>query len=114
MYEGTNTYTDAPLLGVRPDGTPVELPPISVRREGERARFLPDGTGVIYMQGPGNKQDFWRLDLKTMERRALTQFNNPALMRTFDVTPDGRQIVFDRSREVSDIVSIDLPRKRNE
>ena len=29
-------------------------------------------------------------------------------MRTFDVTPDGKQIVFDRAKENSDIVLIDL------
>ena len=29
-------------------------------------------------------------------------------MRTFDVTPDGKQIVFDRLRDNSDIVLIDL------
>jgi len=31
-------------------------------------------------------------------------------MRTFDITPDGKQIVFDRVRENSDIVLIDLSR----
>ena len=31
-------------------------------------------------------------------------------MRTFDITPDGKQIVFDRLRENSDIVLIDLPK----
>lgn len=92
VYEGTNTYTDTPLLGVRSDGTRVELPRISVRREGECTRFLPDGTGLIYMQGPSGKQDFWLLDLKTMNRRVLTQSSNPALMRTFDVTPDGNRL----------------------
>ena len=30
--------------------------------------------------------------------------------RNFDVTPDGKEIVFDRSRENSDIVLIDLPK----
>jgi hypothetical protein len=29
-------------------------------------------------------------------------------LRTFDITPDGKRIVFDRSREDSDIVLIDL------
>jgi len=29
-------------------------------------------------------------------------------MRTFDVSPDGKQIVFDRLRDNSDIVLIDL------
>jgi hypothetical protein len=31
-------------------------------------------------------------------------------MRTFDVTPDSKEIVFDRLRDNSDIVLIDLPR----
>jgi hypothetical protein len=31
-------------------------------------------------------------------------------MQTFDITPDGKQIVFDRSRETSNIVLIDLPK----
>jgi hypothetical protein len=33
------------------------------------------------------------------------------LTRAFDITPDGKQIVFDRLRENSDIVLIDLPLK---
>ena len=32
------------------------------------------------------------------------------LMRTFDVTPDGKRIVFDRLSDDSDIVLIELPR----
>ena len=37
---------------------------------------------------------------------------NPGAMQTFDITPDGKQIVFDRLRENSDIVLIDLPAKK--
>jgi hypothetical protein len=33
-------------------------------------------------------------------------------MRTFDVTPDGKRIVFDREKENSDIVLIDLLGKK--
>jgi hypothetical protein len=32
-------------------------------------------------------------------------------MRTFDITSDGKQIVFDRMRENSDVVLIDLPKE---
>ena len=52
--------------------------------------------------------DFWLLDLTTKKTRPLTSLDNPAAMRTFDITPDGKQIVFDRLRENSDIVLIDL------
>ena len=48
----------------------------------------------------------WRPD----RSRQLTRFDHSAAMWGFDVSPDGKQIVFDRSRNASDIVLIDLPR----
>ena len=111
VYCGANVFTNVPLAGVRPDGTSVELPAINVLREGERARFLPDGSALIYMQNVTPAQDFWMLDLATMKSRPLTHLNNSAAMRTFDISSDGKQIVFDRQKENSDIVLIDLPGK---
>jgi len=113
VYCGANVFTLAPLLAMRPDGTPVKLPEIDVGREGERARFLPDGTGLVYMIGSTlEEQDFWLLDLRTMRSRRLTKLSNPARMRTFDITPDGSRIVFDRLQESSGIVLIDLAPKQ--
>jgi hypothetical protein len=60
------------------------------------------------MQGDGPSQDFWLLDLKTRQSRLLTRLANGGNMRTFDVTGDGKLIVFDRLRDNSDIVVIDL------
>jgi serine/threonine protein kinase/Tol biopolymer transport system component len=109
VYGGTQVFTLMPLLAMHPNGTPVKLPEINLQREGERARFLPDGTGLVYMLGSTTAgQDFWLLDLSTMRSRRLTRLSNPAAMRTFDITPDGSRIVFDRSREHSDILLIDL------
>jgi len=108
VYEGLQSGPRAPLLGVRPDGEPVDLPDIKMIRNGERARFLPDGSGVVYMQSLRPSQDFWLLDLATMKSRRLTKLDPHATMRTFDVTPDGSRIVFDRIRENSDIVLIEL------
>ena len=105
-FAGPNVSAFTPLLAVRPDGSPVRLPPIRLRRDGERIRFAPDGS-LIYMQGELRAQDFWRLDLTTMSTRQLTRFRQRDTMRTFDVTPDGKQIVFDRLRDNSDIVLID-------
>jgi Tol biopolymer transport system component len=111
VYAGTNVRTFAPLLAAHPDGTGVALPQINVRRSGERVRFFPDGKSLIYMQGLLASQDFWLLDLASMKSRPLTRLQNRATMRTFDITSDGKEIVFDRLRENSHVVMIDLPKE---
>ncbi|MGC1645285.1 MAG: protein kinase [Candidatus Sulfotelmatobacter sp.] len=113
VYGGTQVFTLMPLLAIHPDGTPAKLPEINLQREGERVRFLPDGTGLVYMLGSTTSgQDFWLLDLGTMRSRRLTRLSNPAAMRTFDITSDGSRIVFDRLRENSYILLIDLAMKQ--
>jgi len=110
VYAGAQVGAEAPILAVRVDGTPVDLPETKVLFEqgGARARFLPDGSGLVYMKGLARLQDFYLLDLATMQSRRLTQLEDPAEMRTFDVTPDGSEIVFDRLKRNSDLVLIEL------
>jgi hypothetical protein len=107
VYTGRNVSSMAPLLGVRPDGTKVDLPPIQVLRDGQRVRFLPNGTGLVYMQGEQVSQDFWLLNLTTKQMRQLTHLTHKAAMRSFDVSPDGKHIIFDRVRDNSDVVLIE-------
>ncbi len=108
VYAGRSVVGQVAIRGVRPDsGASVELPPVLVRPGGYR--FLPNGSGLVYLpriQG----QDFWRLDFATKESRQLTRLGNQGALRTFDITPDGKYIVFDRSRQNSNVVLIDLPK----
>jgi hypothetical protein len=70
-------------------------------------RFLPNGTGLVYVPRaqPG---DFWLFDFATKKNRALTHLGDHGRLQTFDITPDGKEIVFDRVRDNSNIVIIDL------
>jgi Tol biopolymer transport system component len=111
-YVGPDAGGNAPLRVITAEGDPIDLPAIQVRRGGERLRFLPGGEGLLYMVGGFGAQDFWLLDLTTKQSRRLTQLTNPNTMRTFDVTPDGKQIVFDRLPQNADIMLIDLPPRR--
>jgi Tol biopolymer transport system component len=114
VYAGPEMAGYLPLLAVKPDGTSVKLPPIHVRFMGERFRFVPNENALVYMQGVRRAQDFWLLDLGTMKSRQVTRLKDAGAMRTFDITPDGHSIIFDRTRENSDIVLIDLPQERRQ
>ena len=83
VYSGENVGFFAPLRAVHPDGTPVKLPSIEVLREGVRARFLTNGTGIVYMQGEPSAQNLWLLDLATMKTRELTRLNNAGRISQF-------------------------------
>jgi len=109
VYGGAAVAINATLRAIRPDGSPVRFPSIRVDGFGAQSgRFLPNGKGMIYRTGP----DFWLLDLSTLVTRQLTRFSKPSLIKTFDITPDGKQIVFDRLHRNSDIYLIDLPPKQ--
>jgi len=112
VYTGPVVAGTGPLLMIRPDGTPVDAPGIGVRVNTEHYRFVPGRLELVYLTAisVGVPENFWILDLATKKTRQLANFDG-RLTRTFDITPDGKQIVFDRLRENSDIVLIDLPKK---
>jgi serine/threonine protein kinase/Tol biopolymer transport system component len=105
VYAGPFARGQASLYAVRPDGTPVDFPPLRVSPGGYR--FLRDGTGVVYLPRP-ESLDFWLLDLASKESRQLTNLGQLGTIRRFDITPDDKHIVFDRVRQNSDVVLIDL------
>ena len=104
-----------PFWAFDPDGGAVELPVVetSLARD---LRFLPDGSGAVFVRGGfGVPRAFWLLDLSARTPRLLTEFPaDPKLgvMRRFDISPDGKRIIFDRLSDNSDIVLIDLPQRQ--
>ncbi len=109
VYTGPVVAAQGPLLMVRPDGALVEAPSINVRVGTEHYRFVPGRGELVYLPTLSQvaTENFWIIDLVTKKTRQLATFDNQ-LTRTFDITPDGTRIVFDRLEEHSDIVLIDL------
>jgi Tol biopolymer transport system component len=107
VYGGPTVGGRVPLLGVRPDGTKVDLPNVTARLGGGY-RFV-SNTKIVYLER-GQSTDFTMLDLTSRTTRPLTHLSDQGALRTFDITPDGKQIVFDRSRANSDIYLIELPK----
>jgi Tol biopolymer transport system component len=107
VYGGTLVAGEIQLLGVRPDGMRVELPDVRARISSSY-RFTPDGR-LVYLPllQPTN---FWMLDIAAKTTRQVTRLTSRGAMRTFDISPGGEDIVFERSTDNSNIVLIDLPK----
>jgi Tol biopolymer transport system component len=116
VYAGRFERGQVTLFGVRPsDRTPVEIRhlveekdvPVRVRPGGYR--FHPDGKLVFVPTT--SSPDFWLLDLATRKSTAIaTLSDSHGRQITFDISRDGRSIVFDRMPENSDIWLIEVPK----
>ena len=102
----SSTY---PIRAVTPEGTPRPLPDLIALRGGDRYRFLPNSKAIVLLLGDILRQDFWLLDLATNQLRRMTQMQQGYSTTGFDISPDGKQIIFDRLQDNSHIVLITLP-----
>ena len=72
---------------------------------------MPGANALIYLkEGDSRHQNFFWMDLASRQERQITDFRPGFEIRDFDVSPDGREILFDRLRDNSDVVLMDLPR----
>jgi Tol biopolymer transport system component len=109
LYSGTPRARSVPLKAVTPTGDPYPLPALSVDRVGDSYRFFRNGTELVVKLGGFRRQNLWLFDVVTGRRRALTALRPGESLHRFDVSPDGKRIVFERVRENSDVVLIELP-----
>ena len=110
MYSGPDVGTTFSVKAVSADGEPRAFPTLTLPRGARRLAFLSEGTLAI-MKGDVSHKDFWSFDLQTGDERQLTRLRRGFVIGDFAISPDGREIVFDRTREESDIVLFDLQKR---
>jgi Tol biopolymer transport system component len=111
VYSGADVGTTFSVKAVSADGAPHDLPKLILSRGARRLAFLAGEDRLVIMKGDISHKEFWAVDLTTGRERQLTDFGRGFTIGDFDISADGREIVFDRAREESDIVLIDLPER---
>lgn len=107
VYSGADVGTTFPLRIVRADGRPQAASNITLSRGARRVAFLPGKNELVILRGEMNHKNFSVIDLASGRERPLTNFGRHFVIGDFDVSADGREIVFDRQQDDSDIVLID-------
>jgi Tol biopolymer transport system component len=110
IYSGADVSTTFPLKAVTADGSPYPLPELVLSRGGRRVAFLGGDDTVVMLKGDVSYKELWVRDLKSGRERQLTALGRGFTIADFDISPDGRELLFDRSRDESDIVLIERPK----
>ena len=111
VYSGADVGTTFSVKAVSADGAPRMLPSLILTRGARRLAFLGGEDALVIMKGDITHKEFWIVDLKTGRERQLTNLGRELAIGDFDVSEDGREIIFDRIREESDIVLFELPER---
>ena len=110
IYSGADVGTTFPLRAAAADGRPYPLPSVSLTRGSRRVAFFRDPLTLVILGGEVRHKNFWLLDLRTGAQRILAELPADFVIRDFDVSAAGSEIVFDRVQEHSDLALIDLAR----
>ena len=95
------------LKAATADGMPAPLP--DIRAIPGAYRFMPDSRALVFLPVL-TAFNFQIVDLTTGKARALTEMQMQGAVATFDITADGKAIVFDRAVQNGDIVLIERAR----
>jgi len=110
VYSGPDIGTTFSVKAVTAEAAPHSVPTLTLTRGARHLTFLPGGRALVFLRGEIQHKNLWVVDLETGAERQLTNLSPDFDIRDFDISPDGREVVFEREQERSDVVLLDLPR----
>jgi Tol biopolymer transport system component len=107
VYTGADVGTTFPLRASGPDGRPYGIASLILTRGSRRVAFARTSGSLVILRGEIGRKNFWLLDPQTGAERQLTDLPSSFAIGDFDISPDGTEIIFDRSQDTSNIALLD-------
>ena len=107
VYSGADIGTTFPLRSAGRDGRPYPLPTVILTRGARHVAFSADGQSLVVLRGDFDHKDFWLIDLRTGAEHMLAKLPAEFVIRDFDISPNGSEIIFDRVQETSELALIE-------
>jgi catechol 2,3-dioxygenase-like lactoylglutathione lyase family enzyme len=107
VYSGPDVGTTFPLRAAAADGRPYPLPTVLLTRGARRVAFFRDPQTLVILRGEIGHKNFGLLDLRTGAQSMLAELPADFVIRDFDISAAGSEIVFDRAQVDSDIALIE-------
>jgi Tol biopolymer transport system component len=107
VYSGADVGTTFPLRAAAADGRPYPLPSVLLTRGARRVAFYRDAQELVILGGEIGHKNFSLLDLRTGTQRILAELPADFVIRDFDLSAAGSEIVFDRVQATSDLALIE-------
>jgi Tol biopolymer transport system component len=111
VYSGPDIGTTFSVKAASAEAAAHPLPALTLTRGARHLAFLPGGRALVFLRGEIQHKNLWLIDLETGAERQLTNFTPDFDIRDFDISPDGREVVFERMQERSDVALLDIPRQ---
>jgi len=108
VFSGPDIGTTFEVKALKADGSPYRRPGLTLTRGARRLAFMPGGRSLLVLRGALEHKDLWTIDLDTGAEHPLTTFAPDFVVRDFDISPDGRELVLEQVQEHSDIVLLEL------
>jgi Tol biopolymer transport system component len=110
VYSGPDIGTTFAVKAVTAEARAHPFPALTLTRGARHLAFLRGGRALVLLRGEIQHKNLWLIDRQTGAERQLTKLAPDFDIRDFDISMDGREVVFERVQERSDVALLDLPR----
>ncbi|MBV9181448.1 MAG: PD40 domain-containing protein [Acidobacteria bacterium] len=112
VYSGPDIGTTFSIKAAPAEAAQKSLASLSLTRGARHLAFLPGKKALVFLRGEIRHKNLWLIDLDSGAEQQLTNLNPDFEITDFDISPDGHELVVERLQERSDIVLLDLPRRK--